>query len=92
MSAIKRFHCIIILHIKFQQAKTGENSQTSEGATKIKETKTALYKKILNLKNDKEIWKVIYRILKPSESTLKADTNELNKYYNVTAKRIVSSY
>ena len=58
--------------------------------SKIEETKTACYKKILSSKNSKEIWKVVHRILKPNDNTLKVDTNKLNKYSNDTATRLVS--
>ena len=40
--------------------------------SKIKETTTAFYKKISS-KNCKEIWKVVHRILKLNENTLKVD-------------------
>ena len=49
---------------------------------KIKDTKTAFYNKILTSKNSKEIWKIVHRILNPSDKTLQADTKELNKYFN----------
>ena len=39
--------------------------------SKIRETKTASYKKILCSKNCKEIWKVVHRILKPDDNTSK---------------------
>ena len=58
--------------------------------SKIKETKTAFYKKIFSSKNSREIWKVVHRILKPNDNTLKVDTNKLNKYFNDTASRFVS--
>ena len=55
---------------------------------KIKDTKTAFYKKILTLKNSNELWKIVHRILNPSDKTLEADTNELKKYLNQTGKRL----
>ena len=58
--------------------------------SKIKETKTAFYRKILSSKNCKKIWKVVHRILKPNDNTLKVDTNKLNKYFNDTAAKLVS--
>ena len=58
--------------------------------SKIKETKAAFYKNILSSKNSKEIWKVVHRILKPNDNTLKVDTNKLNKYFSNTASRLVS--
>ena len=57
--------------------------------SKIKETKTAFYKKISS-KNSKEIWKVVHRILKPNDNTLKVHSNKLNKYFNDTAARLAS--
>ena len=54
----------------------------------IKDTKTAFYKKILKLKNSKENWKIVHRILNPSDKSLETDTNELNKYFNQTEKRL----
>ena len=53
---------------------------------KIKDTKAAFYKKILISKNSKEIWKIIHRILNPSNKTLEADTNGLNKFFNDTGR------
>ena len=44
----------------------------------------------MSSKNSKEIWKVVHRILKPNDNTLKVDTNKLNKYFNDTASRFVS--
>ena len=55
---------------------------------KIKDTKTEFYKKILTSKNSKEIWKIVHRILNPSDKTLEADTKELNNYFNQTGKRL----
>ena len=49
---------------------------------KIKDTKTAFYKKILTSKNSNEIWRIVHRILNPNEKTLEADTNELSKCFN----------
>lgn len=45
----------------------------------------------MSSKNSKKIWKVIHRILKPNKSTIKADMTELNKYFNKTEKRVMSS-
>ena len=58
--------------------------------SKMKEIKTAFCKKILSSKNSKEIWKVVHRILKPNDNTLKVDKDKLNKYFNNTAARLVS--
>ena len=57
---------------------------------KIQDIKTAFYKEILTLKNSKEIWKIVHRILSPSDKTLEADTNELNQYFNETGKRLTT--
>ena len=43
---------------------------------KIKDTKTAFYTKIITSKISKEIWKIVHRILNPSDKTLEADTND----------------
>ena len=56
-----------------------------------KRHKTAFYKKILTSKNSKGIWKIVHRILNPSDKTLEADTNELNKYSNQTGKRLTTT-
>ena len=79
-------------HIILQLKKTCRNLQIIRNKlkSKIKETKTAFYKKNLSSKNCKEIWKVIHRILKPNDNTLKVDTNKLNKYFNDTATRLAS--
>ena len=53
---------------------------------KIKDTKATFYKIILTSQNSKKIWKIVHRILNPSDKTLEADTNELNKCFNQTTK------
>ena len=58
---------------------------------KTKDTKTAFFKKILTSKISKEIWKIIHRILNPSDIILEADTNELNKSFNQTGKRLTTT-
>ena len=58
--------------------------------SKIKETKTAFYKEMFSSKNCKEIWKVVRRILKPNNNTLKVHTTQLNKNFNETATRLIS--
>lgn len=56
--------------------------------SKIKQrNKRCLLQKKCDFKK-REIWKLLHRILKPNKSMLKADTNELNKYLNKTAKRL----
>ena len=54
----------------------------------IKEKKTRFYRKVLSSKNNKEIWKVIHRILNPNMSTLQADPSALNEFFNKTAERL----
>ena len=49
-----------------------------------------IFEKGFKSQNTKEIWKTVHRILNPSEKTLEADTNESNKYFNQTAKRIIA--
>ena len=58
---------------------------------KIKDTKTAFYRKILTSKNLKEIWEIVHCIVNPSDKTLKADTTELNKYFNQTGKHLTTT-
>ena len=58
---------------------------------KTKDTKIAFYKKILTSKNLKAIWKIVHRLLNPSDKTLEGDTNELNKYFNQTGKRLTTT-
>ena len=55
----------------------------------IKEKKTQFYRNVLSLKNSKEIWKAIHRILNPNMSTLQADLSALNEFFNITAERLV---
>ena len=54
----------------------------------IKEKKTQFYRKVLSWKNNKEIWKVIHRILNPNMSTLQADPSALNEFLSKTAERL----
>ena len=54
----------------------------------IKEKKTQFYRKVLSSKNNKEIWKVIHRILNPNMSTLQADPSALNEFFKKTAERL----
>ena len=54
----------------------------------IKEKKTQFYRKVLSSKNNKEIWKVIHRILNPNMSTLQADLSALNEFFKKTAERL----
>ena len=57
---------------------------------KIKDIKTAFYQKILTSENLKETWKIVHCVLNQSDKTLEADTNELNKYFNQTGKRLTT--
>ena len=57
----------------------------------MKDTITAFHKKILTSENSKEIWNIVHRILNPSDKTLEADTNELNKCFNQTEKRLTTA-
>ena len=43
------------------------------------------------MKNSKEIWIIVHQILNPSDKTLEADTNALNKYSNQTGKRLTTT-
>ena len=49
--------------------------------------KTAFQTKIFS----KETWKIIHRILNPSNKTLEADTDELNKYFNQIGKCLTTT-
>ena len=53
----------------------------------IIERKTQFYRKVLS--SNKEIWKVIHRILNPNTSTLQADPSAVNEFFNKTAERLV---
>jgi len=57
--------------------------------TEIKQKKTKFYKTILTSRKNKEIWKIIHRILHPSKKTLKADPKKLNVFFNETSERLV---
>ena len=39
------------------------------------------------MKNPKEIWGIVHRLLNPCDKTFEADTNKLKKYFNQTEKR-----
>ena len=79
-------------HIILQLKKIGQNLEISaiNQNQKSKRQRQLFTKKKLSSKNSKEIWKVVHRILKPNDNTLKVDTNKLNKYSNDTATRLVS--
>ena len=47
---------------------------------KINTTKASFYKKILNSKNTKDIWKVIHHILNQKNITLEGNLNDVNKF------------
>ena len=55
----------------------------------IKGKKTQFYRKLLSLKNSKQIWKVIHRILNPNMNTLQADPSALSEFFNKTAEGLV---
>lgn len=56
---------------------------------KIKDTKKIFYKKVLSSNKGKCIWKIIHQILQPNNAILNANVNDLNKFFNTTAKRIL---
>ena len=58
---------------------------------KKKRHERSILREILTSKNSKEIWKVVHRILNPSNKTIEADTNELNKYFNQTGKCLTTT-
>ena len=53
--------------------------------------KTSFYKNFLTPKNVKEILKIVYLWLNPSEKILEINTNQLNKYFNETAKHSIAT-
>ena len=50
----------------------------------IKSAKMTFYKKALSSKNPREVWKVIHRILDPSENRISITPSELNSYFSST--------
>ena len=56
-------------------------------ARKIIETKMEFCKKVLNSKNNMEIWRKIYRISNTVTSTIKGNFNEIN-FFNNTPERV----
>ena len=76
---------MLLILLAANLAKIGQDLEISE--IKIKDTKTAFFKKILSSKNCNEIWKVVHRVLKPNDNTLKVDTNKLIKYLNDTPSK-----
>ena len=55
---------------------------------KIDDTKTKFYKKALSSKTNKDVWKVIHRILNPSRSVINTDVNELKSHCNKTVQSL----
>ena len=45
-----------------------------------------MFYKVLNSKNNKDIWRTIDRILNPNTTTIKESVEEINKFFNNTAK------
>ena len=84
-------HRFLALNIPSKENWINFRNARNKLKTKIKDSKAAFYKKILTSKNSKEIWKIVHRILNPSDKTLVADTNELNKYFNQTGKRLTTT-
>ena len=84
-------HRFLALNIPSKENWINFRNARNKLKTKIKDSKAAFYKKILTSKNSKEIWKIVHRILNPSDKTLVADTNELNKYFNQTGKRLTTA-
>ena len=54
----------------------------------IKSSKKRFYTKALSSKNPKEVWQVIHRILKPSDSRISANPSQLAEYFSSTAPRV----
>ena len=55
---------------------------------KIKETKRSFYKRALSSKRPKEVWQTIHRLLKPSNSRITVDPEDINTHFNETALRL----
>ena len=49
------------------------------------------FEALKRVKKTKEIWKIVHRILNPSEQPLNADTVKLNRYVDEPATRLISS-
>ena len=45
----------------------------------------------LSSKRSKEVWKIIHRVLHPNLKSLRADPNELNKYFISIATRTLGA-
>ena len=89
-----------------EQRKTAQESNLNDDWTKyrstrnqikkeIKKVKRTFFQKALSLRNSREVWKTIHRILKPSFKKIKADPKVLNDYFtslatNVTGKESVN--
>ena len=74
-------------HVPSDEHWTKFRNVKGELKSQNKETKAPFYQKILTSKNSKEIWKVIYRIIRPNESTSKAERKEPSKCFNETTKK-----
>ena len=59
--------------------------------TKIRQAKENFMKKALSSKNQKEIWRVVHRILKPSPKPLRFDLDSLNEYFITTGARVMGT-
>ena len=54
---------------------------------KIKEAKRSFIEKALSLTKPKEIWSIIYWIIKPNPKPVRLNENKLNKHFASTAHR-----
>ena len=57
----------------------------------ISKAKRSFFIKALSSKHPKEVWRVIHRVLNPSTSPLRADPNQLNKYFIATTERTMGT-
>lgn len=87
---MKELHIIALQNKRDKYRFLAHNSHFLEHQRKVKEKneryKIIIVQKTLTSKSKKEIWKIIHRILNSSEKTLNADTNELNKYFNISMR------
>ena len=57
----------------------------------ISKAKRSFFIKALSSKRPKEVWRVIHRVLNPSTSPLRADPDQLNKYFIATNERTLGT-
>ena len=58
----------------------------------IRKTKSQFMKKLLNNKDNKEVWKVINKILHPNPKNIQVNPDELNTFFNKSATRTTGKH